>query len=270
MPQTATGIRYVSTDLRPPWVNSGLPVVFNHGIGTNLDIWADWVPVISARHPVARFDMRGFGQSAIPPEDHTWSMDEMVRDLWDVADTTGAAKVHLVGESFGGTVALAATVARPERVASVTISNGSFKGAGIGQLQYWKDEFAQGGAVGWSERMMTHRFVPGVGDPSALAWFAKEQATTRPHVALGLGGLLAKADLTEQIRMLDVPISIVLPDSSPFVPVQHATELHHIAKNSKLRVVPGVRHGLPFVHAREEAAALLASLDAYERALTAP
>jgi 3-oxoadipate enol-lactonase len=267
MPQTASGIRYVSTDLRPPWVTSGLPVVFNHGIGTNLDIWAEWVPVIALRHPVVRFDMRGFGQSAIPPEDHIWSMDEMVRDLWDVADTTGAARVHLIGESFGGTVALAATVAHPERVASVTISNGSFKGAGIGQLQYWKDEFAQGGAVGWGERMMTHRFVPGVGDSAALAWFAREQATTRPHVALGLGGLLANADLTEQIRRLDVPISIVLPDSSPFVPVQHGTELHQLAKNSKLRVVPGVRHGLPFVHARDEAAALLASLDAYECAL---
>ena len=65
MPKTADGIHYVCTDLRPPWVTSGLPVVFNHGIGTNLDIWADWVPVISARHPVVRFDMRGFGQSAI-------------------------------------------------------------------------------------------------------------------------------------------------------------------------------------------------------------
>jgi hypothetical protein len=28
--------------------------------------------------------------------------------------------------------------------------------------------------------------------------------------------------------------------------------------------VPGVRHGLPFVHAREEATALLASLAQYE------
>jgi pimeloyl-ACP methyl ester carboxylesterase len=112
--------------------------------------------------------------------------------------------------------------------------------------------------------MMVHRFVPGVGDPRALAWFASEQATTRPHVALGLGSLLAATDLTEEMKALDVPISIVLPDSSPFVPVQHAAELHHLARDSKLRVVAGVRHGLPFVHAREEAAALLASLGQYE------
>jgi 3-oxoadipate enol-lactonase len=190
MPTTADGIHYVTNDLRPPWVTSGLPVIFNHGIGTNHDIWAEWVPVIAARHPVVRFDMRGFGQSAIPPEHHKWSMDEMVKDLWDVADTTRAGKVHLVGESFGGTIALAAAVARPQRVASVTISNATFKGAGVGQLQYWKDQFAEGGTAGWSERMMVHRFVRGVGDPRALAWFAREQATTRPHVALGFGTLL--------------------------------------------------------------------------------
>lgn len=264
MPTTADGIHYVTNDLRPPWVMSGLPVVFNHGIGTNLDIWAEWVPVIAARHSMIRFDMRGFGQSAIPQKDHDWSMDEMVKDLWDVADAAGAGKVHLVGESFGGTIALAAAVARPERVASVTISNGTFKGAGVGQLQHWKDQFAEGGAAGWGERMMVNRFVPGVGDPRALAWFAREQATTRPHVALGLGSVLATADLTEQMKTLNVPISIVLPDSSPFVPVQHAAELHDLAKHSKLRVVPGVRHGLPFVHAREEATTLLASLGQYE------
>src|SRR4030088_1460565 len=187
MPTTADGIHYVATDLRPPWVTSGLPVIFNHGIGTNLDIWAEWVPVIAARHPMVRLDMRGFGQSAIPAEHHKWSMDEMVRDLWDVADTAGSGKVHLVGESLGGTIALAAALARPERVASVTISNGSFKGAGIGQLRYWKDEFAQGGGAGWGKRMMIHRFVPGVGDPLALAWFAKGQANPARHAAAARG-----------------------------------------------------------------------------------
>jgi 3-oxoadipate enol-lactonase len=79
--------------------------------------------------------------------------------------------------------------------------------------------------------------------------------------------MLAAADLTEELKTLDVPISIVLPDSSPFVPVQHGVELHGLARHSKLRVVPGVRHGLPFAHAREEAFALLASLEQYEEAI---
>lgn len=266
MPMTAHGIHYVTHDLRPPWRDRGLPVVFNHGIGTSLDIWADWAPVIAARHPVIRFDMRGFGQSEIPPEDHVWSMAELVNDLWDVADCTGVDRVHLVGESFGGTIVLAAAIAYPERVASVSISNATFKGEGVGQIQYWRDQFAQGGASGWSERMMDHRFAPGVGDPAALAWFASEQAKTRAHVAMGLAGVLASSDLTEGLKSLDVPVSIVLPDSSPFVPVRHGTDLHQIARHPRLRIVPGVRHGLPFSHAEREARELLSALGAYEEA----
>jgi pimeloyl-ACP methyl ester carboxylesterase len=185
----------------------------------------------------------------------------MLRDLWGVADAAGAERIHLVGESFGGTIVLAAAAQRPERVVSVSISNASYKGAGIGQIQYWRDQFAQGV---WGERMMENRFVPGMGDPAALAWFAGEQAKTRPHVAIGLAGILATSDLTDAIAALDVPISIVLPDSSPFVPVEHGAELHRIAQRSRLRVVPGVRHGLPFVHARQEAEALLAALSDYE------
>ncbi len=261
---TANGIHYVTADLRPPWVTSGLPVIFNHGVGTNMDIWAEWVPVIAARHLMVRFDMRGFGQSAIPSEHHNWSMEEMVNDLWEVADACSSDRVHLVGESFGGTIALAAAAARPKRVASVTISNGTFKGAGIRQIERWDSEFAQGGADGWSDRMMAHRFVAGVGDPHALAWFAKEQATTRPHVVLAIRNLLAAADLTEELKTLDIPISIVLPDCSPFVPVLHGVELHNLAKRSTLRVVPGARHGLPFARGREEASALLASLEQFE------
>src|SRR5690606_8429382 len=113
MPKTSRGLNYVATDLRPPWRASGLPVVFNHGIGTNLGVWSEWVPIVAARHPVVRFDLRGFGASPVPPADHRWTMDELVDDLLDVAATTGAEKVHVVGESIGGTIALAAAIRAP-------------------------------------------------------------------------------------------------------------------------------------------------------------
>lgn len=260
MPETNRGLNYRIDDLRPPWQRGGLPVVFNHGIGTDMDIWADWVPVVAAHHPAIRFDMRGFGKSVVPDEDHRWTMEEMTGDFWEVADLSDAPKVHLVGESMGGTIVLAAALARPERVASVTISNASFKGKGIGELAYWRDQFADGGAAGWSRRMMENRFAPGASEAEALAWFEETQARTRPHVAMGLGTLLAGSDLTEALRTLHVPVSVVLPDSSPFVPVAHGAELKAIAPDVRLRVVPGTRHGLPFSHAREEAATLVAFL----------
>ncbi|MGF7159115.1 pimeloyl-ACP methyl ester carboxylesterase [Rhodoligotrophos appendicifer] len=264
MPRTKGGLHFSVSDCRAPWARDTLPVLFNHGIGTNMDIWAEWVPIVAARHRVVRFDMRGFGQSAVPAEDHVWSMDEMVADLWEVADGAGVERVHLMGESMGGTIVLAAAVARPERVASVSISNASFKGKGLGELAYWRTQFAEGGAEGWSRRMMENRFADGAGEARALTWFQEEQARTRPHVAMGLGGVLAQSDLTEALKSLEMPVSVTLPDSSPFVPVAHGVELKELAKNTRLRVVPGVRHGLPFSHGVEEARHLLAFLDSLD------
>jgi len=116
-----------------PWRKEGLPVVFHHGIGTNHQTWSDWLPAITSRHLAVQFDMRGFGASDIPPETHRWSIAELVDDLFDVADQVAKGPVHLVGESLGGTVVLAAALARPERVASVAISNATYQGQGVGR-----------------------------------------------------------------------------------------------------------------------------------------
>jgi 3-oxoadipate enol-lactonase len=252
--RTNRGLAYSFTDARPPWrQDSGRPVVFHHGIGTNRDIWSDWLPVLGAGHPTLRFDFRGFGASVVPPRDHRWSMAELIEDLFEVAELTGTGPVHLVGESMGGTVVLAAAAAHPDRVASVTISNAAYKGQGIGRLPGWKAEIERDGIAGWAERMLALRFAPGAAEPDKLAWFAAEQARSAPHVILGLGELLAAQDLTQACTSFDRPLLILAPDSSPFVPVRLATELVELVPHAELAVFAGVRHGLPFSHGAEAA-----------------
>lgn len=248
---TERGLAHTMTDLRPPWRKTGLPVVFHHGIGTNRDIWCDWLPEVAAQHRVVRFDFRGFGASVVPPADHTWTMRELIDDLLEVADIAGHGPVHVVGESMGGTVALAAAIAHPHRFASVTISNAGYKGQGIGRLPGWKAEIEKDGIAAWAERMMPLRFAPGAGDTERLAWFAAEQARTKPHVVLGLGDLLARQDLTAAAPSLKMPLLILAPDASPFVPVRQASELVELIPHAELNVFAGVRHGLPFSHATQ-------------------
>lgn len=263
MATSARGLHVAQDDLRPVWCRAGRPVVFHHGIGTDHHIWDDWVPTLAARHALLRFDMRGWGASPVPPDGQDWRVEDLIEDLWEAAAPAGDGPVHLVGESFGGSLVLAAALARPERVASVHIYNASFKGRGLGELHRWRDQFAQGVAH-WSERMMENRFAPGVLTPEAQEWFAATQGRTPPHVAIAIGGLLDALDLSPDLPRLAAPLSIVLPDSSPFVPVAHGEELQHLVPHATLRVVPGVRHGLPFSHARQEAALLrekLAELD---------
>ena len=269
MPKSARGLAYVATDLRPPWRTSGLPVVFNHGIGTNLGIWSEWVPVVAAHRAMVRFDMRGFGQSTKPSADHRWTMDELVDDLLGVAATTGAGKVHVVGESIGGTIALAAAIRAPERFASVAISNASHRGPGVTNIQGWRKTFESQGNAAWNAEMMENRFYPGAADPASLAWFSKVQEASDRHAVLALASLLAGADLSEGLRGLEVPLSITLPDASPFITPAHGAEMRALVPNSRLRIVPRARHGLPFSHARQEAELLGAFLAEVEAGVTA-
>jgi pimeloyl-ACP methyl ester carboxylesterase len=268
LPRTARGLAYTVCDLRPPWAKSARTLVFMHGIGTNRDIWAGWLPLLAARRPCVRFDTRGYGRSVVPPIDHTWTMEELVADLIEVCDLAEGGPVHLVGESLGGTVVLAAAARHPDRVASATVSNTAFRGAGIQHVKTWRDDFRRRGVRGWSRDMMEKRFAPGVLDVAQHSWFEAEQDKSPEHVTVGLGEMLAAADLTPELSRIKCPVLILMPDRSPFVPARMAVELAEHLPQAELAVFPGARHGLPFSHAADCAQRLAQFLDRAERGET--
>lgn len=262
------GLAYAIADLRPPWAKSARPIVFHHGIGTNRDIWAGWLPALAQRWPCVRYDTRGYGQSAVPPLDQKWSLDELVADLLEVATLAGPGPVHLVGESLGGTVVLAAAARHPDRVASATVSNTAFKGAGIQYVKGWRDDFRRRGVKVWNRDMMERRFAPGALDAAQRSWFEAEQEKSLEHVTVGYGELLAGTDLTAELSRIKAPLLILMPDRSPFVTARMGVELAEHIPHAELTFFPGVRHGLPFSHAAECSARLAAFIGRAERGET--
>jgi pimeloyl-ACP methyl ester carboxylesterase len=259
------------TDLRPGWARERpgrRPVVFHHGVGASPEIFDDWVPIIATRHPIARFDMRGFGRSPMPPETHRWSMAELIADLLEVAQTAfGAEPVHAMGESIGGTIALAAALRHPARFASVAMSNAAIKGGQIAHAPGWRAEIARIGIKGWSDRLMEMRFPPDRVPPEALAWFAGVQERTPAHVAIGLGELLVGTDLETELADFKLPLLLMMPDRSPYVSLAQASRLAELVPHAEIAVFPGARHGLPLSHGAQAAATLAGFLGRVEGAL---
>lgn len=262
--RTATGLAYDVIDVVPPWAASRLPIVFHHGIGTDRHVWTDWLPAVITAHPVVRFDTRGYGVSAVPPESHRFTLEASLNDLLEMMHVASSGPVHLVGESFGGTVALAAAIRHPARVASVTVSNAAFKGAGIAEVPGWREAFARDGMTAWSADMMPKRFHPGALDEARHAWFRGVQDRSPAHVTAGLGELLAATDLGPELGRLQAPLLILSPDRSPFVTARMAVELAERVPHAELAMIPGSRHGLPFSHGADCAARLRAHLDRVE------
>jgi pimeloyl-ACP methyl ester carboxylesterase len=257
MPATPTGLHYEVTDLHAPWETVRAPIVMHHGIGTTADIWHGWLPVLAPYHRIVRFDLRGFGRSR-----GAWrsrpTMDELVADLMLITEFAGAPRMHLVGESLGGTVALAAALKHPERVASVTVSNATHRGTGINRVRGWREQIVREGMGQWASRMMPARFTDDAPISQAQRdWFDRTQAASDAEPIIELGELLAGLDMSEAVRSLSVPLLILSPDGSPFISAAMAAELKDLVPDAELMVFPGTRHGLPFSHARPCAEATL-------------
>jgi pimeloyl-ACP methyl ester carboxylesterase len=132
---TARGVRFNVVRLGPKETGNGQnganpdpyrrwrrPVVFLHGlIMDNLSsFYYTLAPAVAAKTDTVLFDMRGHGRSERPPDGYR--IDDGIEDLLGILDALGIDEpVHLVGNSFGGTIALAAALSRPERVAGMAL-----------------------------------------------------------------------------------------------------------------------------------------------------
>lgn len=96
-------------------------VVFLHGLGT--DSLASFhltlaAPVSAAGIGVLSYDLRGHGRTTRPPTGYR--LTDFVADLDDLLDQVGVEQpVHLVGNSFGGTLAYSYAHTHPDRVRSI-------------------------------------------------------------------------------------------------------------------------------------------------------
>ena len=101
----------------------GFPVLFIHGSGPGVSAWANWrlaLPELAKKYRVIAPDMVGFGFSE-RPTGIAYDMATWVRQAVGLLDALGLKKAHIVGNSFGGAIALALAIQHPERVGRLVL-----------------------------------------------------------------------------------------------------------------------------------------------------
>ena len=104
------------TDLNVLVSGDGPPVTLVHAGVADLHTYDAVAAELGATHTVIRYDMRGFGASPAPT-----SAFSHLDDLTAVLDELGVTRTALVGNSFGGYVALTFAVTHPERVTHLAL-----------------------------------------------------------------------------------------------------------------------------------------------------
>jgi len=97
-------------------IGKGEPLILIHGSFGDRRFWDLQFTELSKKYKVLRFDLRGFGRSALPKE------NEIYRDADDLnalIDFLGIKKAHLCGLSFGSFVVFDFALSHPDKCLSL-------------------------------------------------------------------------------------------------------------------------------------------------------
>ena len=237
----AAGVRLHYTD-----EGQGEPVLLLHGYAVNSDL--NWrLPGISTalarQFRVISLDLRGHGLSGKPHTPDQYGL-EMVRDVPRLLDHLQIQKVHLVGYSLGGFIALKAAVLYPRRLRDLTLIGAGWEPPENSAFMHALDEFADALEAGRAIGPLIARLGPGHPSPGLLhtalnkvmtGFFSDKQAMA------ALNRSLPVLTLTEQeIRSVSVPVCAIVGSQDPLK--SSAEAMQGYVSDFTLVVVPGAGH----------------------------
>lgn len=121
----ASGVADVNgTRLYYESAGTGTPLVLVHGRGLDLRMWDDQLAPFAQKYRVVRYDVRGFGKSALPAETPFRHAD----DLHALLGHLDIPNAHVVGLSMGGRIAVDFALLYPTSALSLVLVDASLDG----------------------------------------------------------------------------------------------------------------------------------------------
>ncbi len=104
-------------------IGDGEEIMFIHGSGPGVSAWANWrlcIPSLSKDFRIIAPDMAGFGYTQ-RVKGINYNMDVWVNQIINLMDELNIEKTNLVGNSFGGALALALVIKYPDRFKKIVL-----------------------------------------------------------------------------------------------------------------------------------------------------
>ncbi|MEV6102317.1 alpha/beta hydrolase [Nocardia sp. NPDC051981] len=229
---------------------SGRPVVLLHGSGPGVSAAANWsslIPELARDFLVIAPDIAGFGGS-IGPAGTAYGIKLWVRQLIELLDALELPSVTLLGNSFGGGLALAATLKHPGRVDGLVLL-----GTPVGTF-----EMTEGLRSGWHyephEAEMRRILEIFAYDPALVTddmVRERYEASARPGTQdayrrlipePGPAGTPVKGVPEESLRTINQPTLILHGREDSVIPVELAWRAAHHIPNADLKVFSQCGH----------------------------
>ena len=237
----------------------GIPIIFVHGFGGDLNGWLFNQPALAERHPTIALDLPGHGGSE--KEVGAGDVAALRAALADFMAALGIAEAHLVGHSLGGAAALDLALAEPGRVRTLTLIAAAALGPEINM------DFIEGFVAARRRKELKPVLALLVHDPAAIGREMVEEvlrykrldgvaAALEAIAGAAFAGGLQALRLEHRVAGLEAPVEVIWGRDDRILPAAHAEAL---AATIPVHLLEGAGH---MVHMEKaaEVNALIAAL----------
>lgn len=226
-------------------IGDGPPLVLVHGAVCDSRVWQYQLDGLADEFSVLAWDAPGCGQSEDPPE--TFRLADYADVLAGLVTALDLGPAHVLGHSFGSSLALELARRRPATVASLILVGGYAGWAG--SLPVDEVERRLAFALGAADRLsdgFEPRSMPGVFSErmssEAAALLEASMSEIRPTATRAMAHALAEADLRDVLPAIGVPTLLVHGDADVRSPLTVAEDLRRRIPGASLVVLPGLGH----------------------------
>lgn len=242
------------------YVNEGAPrpaFLLLHGFGASVYSWREVARALSVWGDVIAYDRPAFGLSERPLRwkgKSPYGPDSQVSLAFGLLDALGYERAIFVGNSAGGTVAMNAALARPERVAAlVLVSPAVYAGGGapalVRPLLYLPP-------INHLGPLLARRIADGGDDFIRSAWHDPSRVSEivlegyrRPlmirdweRALWELTKASRASGLAKRLREFTLPVLVVTGDDDRIVPTAQSIRLASELPDAELVVIPRSGH----------------------------
>jgi pimeloyl-ACP methyl ester carboxylesterase len=237
---------------------SGPALLLLHGIAGSSRTWRDVIPRLTDRFTVIAPDLMGHGLSEKPVGDY--SLGSFASGIRDLLDVLGIDRATVVGQSFGGGVAMQLAYQHPELCNRLVLVDSG----GLGREVSWMLRFMTLPGSEYLMPVIFPRFVRDWGDTvfrvingrgirlsritemwsayASLAESENRQAFARTIRAVIDPGGQSVSAMDRLYLASPMPTLIIWGDRDDIIPLSHAHAAHDAIPGSQLVVIEGAGH----------------------------
>jgi pimeloyl-ACP methyl ester carboxylesterase len=242
-------------------VGQGPDIVLLHSLLADRHAFDPVLPALAAKHRVTLINLPGFHGSQPPV---IALMDAYIAAIEDGFEEFGiASDAVLIGNGFGGTVALAFALAHPERISKLVVSDAAacFPDEGRKQFEVMAAKVAEGGLGSVAEIAARRVFSPSylAAHPELIEERKKVLMGIHPKAFQAACKILQEADLEPLLHRLKVPTLVVCGEFDQATPPPLNKSIADKVAGARYVELPGCGHCPPL----EQPEAFIAAIKSF-------